>query len=107
MVSRWWSCRESGNVVAMIASNVTDLVREVQPAAASVDQRCPGRHSKVRVENNDDVSSGKILRVRTFLLDTGGSVDSMSPSISAPASEITQFRSEWLVECGWSQPFRD
>lgn len=46
--------------------------------------------AKVRIKNGHVVSSGKSLRVRTFLLDTGGSVDRMSPSFSALADGINR-----------------
>lgn len=50
MRSSWRFRREHSNVVAMVAINVTNLLRKVQPSAASVDQRCPGRHGLGRIK---------------------------------------------------------
>lgn len=82
--------------IKLVARNVTLVNRELQPCSPRVDQSCPqltNRTARRRMTAAHEccervASSGKLVAPR-FLLDTGETLDRMSPSFAVGTGETT------------------
>lgn len=106
MRSSWRFRRELSNVVALVASNVTNLVREVQPVAASVDQRCPGGCRAVRVKKLALSVPGNLCEKEPFCWIREVPLIGCRLRFQPLRVESTMIRFKRLAVCGWCQPHR-